>query len=39
MEPASEAPEIVVVGRFRLFPRRRELLANGAQVKLGGRGS
>src|SRR4051812_26891364 len=37
MEPASEAPEIVVFGRFRLFPRRRELLADGVPVKLGGR--
>ena len=37
MEPGSEAPEIAVFGRFRLFPRRRELLADGAPVKLGGR--
>src|SRR3954452_10926729 len=36
MEPASEAPEIIVFGRFRLFPRRRELLADGVPVKLGG---
>jgi predicted ATPase/DNA-binding winged helix-turn-helix (wHTH) protein len=37
MDPPSEAPEFVVFGRFRLFPRRRELLADGAPVKLGGR--
>src|SRR3954454_4836549 len=37
MDPASEAPEAVVFGRFRLFPHRRELLCDGVPVKLGGR--
>ena len=37
MYAVSEAPEIIVFGRFRLFPRRRELLADGVPVKLGGR--
>ena len=37
MYAVSEAPEIIVFGRFRLFPRHRELLADGVPVKLGGR--
>ena len=37
MYAVSEAPEIIVFGRFHLFPRRRELLADGVPVKLGGR--
>jgi DNA-binding winged helix-turn-helix (wHTH) protein len=37
MDPASEAPEVVVFGRFRLFPHLRELLCDGVPVKLGGR--
>src|SRR5689334_1539059 len=37
MDFASEAPEVVAFGRFRLLPRRRELLADGAPVRLGGR--
>src|SRR5271156_5664597 len=37
MDPASKAPSSVVFGRFRVLPHRRELLANGRPVKLGGR--
>ena len=37
MDPASEAPEGVAFGRFLLLPHRRELLADGRPVKLGGR--
>ena len=37
MDPRFEAPEAVIFGRFRLFPGRRELVAGGAPVKLGGR--
>src|ERR1700738_170293 len=34
---ASDASAIVEFGRFRVEPRRRELLADGQQIKLGGR--
>jgi predicted ATPase/DNA-binding winged helix-turn-helix (wHTH) protein len=37
MHAASEAPAGIVFGRFRLLPHRRELLADGRPVKLGGR--
>ncbi|HTT80223.1 MAG TPA: winged helix-turn-helix domain-containing protein [Stellaceae bacterium] len=37
MGPASEASAGVAFGRFRVFPHRRELLADGRPVKLGGR--
>ncbi len=37
MDTASEAPASVAFGRFLLLPHRRELLANGRPVKLGGR--
>jgi predicted ATPase/DNA-binding winged helix-turn-helix (wHTH) protein len=37
MDPVSEAPVIVELGRFRVLPRRRELHADGQPVKLGGR--
>src|SRR5258708_34625154 len=38
MDAASEAPASVAFGRFRVLPHRRELLADGQPVKLGGRG-
>ena len=34
---ASDASAIVEFGRFRVDPRRRELLADGQPIKLGGR--
>jgi DNA-binding winged helix-turn-helix (wHTH) protein len=38
MERASETPAGVVFGRFQVLPRRRrELLADGQPIKLGGR--
>src|SRR6516165_8209292 len=37
MGPASEAPTGIAFGRFLLLPHRRELLADGRPVKLGGR--
>ena len=37
MDPASKAPSSVAFGRFRVLPHRRELLADGRPVKLGGR--
>src|SRR5258707_3142287 len=37
MDPASEPSAAVAFGRFRVLPRRRELLADGQPVKLGGR--
>ena len=37
MERASETPAGVAFGRFRLLPHRRDLLADGQPVKLGGR--
>ncbi len=37
MESALEAPGSVAFGRFRVLPHRRELLADGRPVKLGGR--
>ncbi|HEX4615185.1 MAG TPA: winged helix-turn-helix domain-containing protein [Stellaceae bacterium] len=37
MHAASEAPAGVAFGRFLLLPHRRELLADGQPVKLGGR--
>src|SRR6266404_2979073 len=33
----SEMPAIIEFGRFRLLPRRRELLADGRPIQLGGR--
>jgi DNA-binding winged helix-turn-helix (wHTH) protein len=38
MDPASETPASVAFGRFRVLPHRRELLADGRPIKLGGRG-
>src|SRR6516162_7770545 len=37
MHAASEAPAGIAFGRFLLLPDRRELLADGRPVKLGGR--
>jgi hypothetical protein len=37
MDPISEAPAGVAFGRFLLSPHRRELLADGRPVRLGGR--
>ena len=37
MDAASEAPAGIAFGRFLLLPQRRELLADGRPVKLGGR--
>src|SRR5271155_5702843 len=37
MERVSETPASVAFGRFRILPGRRELLAGGQPIKLGGR--
>jgi predicted ATPase/DNA-binding winged helix-turn-helix (wHTH) protein len=37
MGPVSDAPAGVAFGRFRVLPHRRELLADGQPIKLGGR--
>src|SRR5207344_1891169 len=37
MDTASEAPAGIAFGRFLLLPHRRELLAEGRPIKLGGR--
>ena len=37
MDPTSNPPASVVFGRFRVLPHRRELLADGQPLKLGGR--
>ena len=37
MERLSETPASVAFGRFRALPHRRELLADGLPIKLGGR--
>ena len=37
MHAASETPAGIAFGRFLLLPDRRELLADGRPVKLGGR--
>jgi DNA-binding winged helix-turn-helix (wHTH) protein len=37
MEPASETTAGVAFGRFLVSPHRRELLADGQPIKLGGR--
>jgi DNA-binding winged helix-turn-helix (wHTH) protein len=38
MEPISEPLGSVTFGRFQVLPHRRELLADGQPIKLGGRG-
>jgi DNA-binding winged helix-turn-helix (wHTH) protein len=37
MDPTSETLASVAFGRFRVLPHRRELLADGRPIKLGGR--
>ena len=37
MDPVSETPAGVAFVRFRVLPRRRELVADGQPLKLGGR--
>ncbi|HYZ21266.1 MAG TPA: winged helix-turn-helix domain-containing protein, partial [Rhodopila sp.] len=37
MDPAVQPPVGVAFGRFRVLPHRRELLADGHPIKLGGR--
>ncbi|HEX4209851.1 MAG TPA: transcriptional regulator, partial [Candidatus Binataceae bacterium] len=37
MERASEPSAGMAFGRFQVLPRRRELLANGQPIKVGGR--
>ena len=37
MEPVSQAPASVEFGRFRILPRRREVLVDGWPIELGGR--
>ena len=37
MDPASEAPASFEFGRFRVLPQRREVLADGQPMELGGR--
>jgi predicted ATPase/DNA-binding winged helix-turn-helix (wHTH) protein len=37
MDPASERPAGIAFGRFEVLPDRRDVLADGRQVKLGGR--
>src|SRR5215472_11024968 len=37
MDPASEAPASFEFGRFRVVPQRREVLADGQPMELGGR--
>ena len=37
MDPVSEAPASFEFGRFRILPQRREVLADGQRMELGGR--
>src|SRR5256885_10304868 len=37
MDITSETPAIIEFGHFRVVPRRRELLADGRPIHLGGR--
>src|SRR5215472_1942351 len=37
MDPVSEAPASFEFGRFRILPQRREILADGRPMELGGR--
>jgi DNA-binding response OmpR family regulator len=36
MDPVSEAPASFEFGRFRILPQRREVLADGRPMELGG---
>src|ERR1700722_9775895 len=37
MDPGSETRTVIDFGRFRVLPRRREVLAEGQSLELGGR--
>jgi DNA-binding winged helix-turn-helix (wHTH) protein len=37
MDPLPDAPAIIEFGRFKLLRHRRELLADGGPIELGGR--
>jgi DNA-binding winged helix-turn-helix (wHTH) protein len=37
MDPVSETPAAIEFGRFSVLPQRRELLAEGRPLELGGR--
>jgi DNA-binding winged helix-turn-helix (wHTH) protein len=37
LDPAHESAADIPFGRFKVLPRRRELLADGQPIKLGGR--
>jgi DNA-binding winged helix-turn-helix (wHTH) protein len=37
MNRATEGPASLAFGRFQVLPHRRELLADGRPIKLGGR--
>src|SRR6267378_7326382 len=37
MDLTSETPAIIEFGRFRIVPHRRELLADGRPIRVGGR--
>src|SRR5437016_11304291 len=37
MDLASETPAVIEFGQFRIVPQRRELLADGRPIHLGGR--
>jgi hypothetical protein len=37
VDRVSEAPASVEFGRFRILPQRREVLADGRPIELGGR--
>ena len=37
MDPVSEAPASFEFGRFRILPQRREVLADGRRIGIGGR--
>ena len=37
MDPVSEAPASFAFGRFRILPQRREVLADGRRIGIGGR--
>ena len=37
MDPLPDAAAVIEFGRFKLLPHRRELLADGQPIELGGR--